>query len=189
MTVVFWYCWAVQLYDYQYNMGLLLLQRKTWTSQVDELKAAVVDAEEILQREKAAHLLELSEVMKREEAAKNALDTEKQCVADVSIRCSFEVEGYLLIYIMNRSLIKLPFVAACPLFLYFLAPLLYISLFSRTKCLFIEIRTCCISNMSDQNIAGKLFLTWFRTIAINFVHECSTINILSFPVYAVGEGT
>lgn len=65
-------------------MGLLLLQRKTWTSQVDELKAAVVDAQETLQREKAAHLLELSEVTRREEAAKNALETEKQCVADVS---------------------------------------------------------------------------------------------------------
>ena len=78
----------VQLYDYQYNMGLLLLQRKTWTSQVDELKAAVVDAQETLQREKAAHLLELSEVMGREEAAKKALDTEKECVADVSFCCS-----------------------------------------------------------------------------------------------------
>lgn len=78
---------SLQLYDYQYNMGLLLLQRKTWSSQVDELKAAVADAQGTLQREKAAHLLELTEVIRREEAAKSALETEKQCVADVSIFC------------------------------------------------------------------------------------------------------
>lgn len=94
----------VQLYDYQYNMGLLLLQRKTWTSQVDELKAAVVDAQETLQREKAAHLLELSEVVRREEAAKNALDTEKQCVADVSSCCTFEVEDHLQTFNIDSSL-------------------------------------------------------------------------------------
>lgn len=85
----------MQLYDYQYNMGLLLLQRKTWTSQVDELKAAVVDAQVTLQREKAAHLLELSEVTRREEAAKSALDIEKQCVADVSPCCPFDVDYHL----------------------------------------------------------------------------------------------
>ena len=88
----------MQLYDYQYNMGLLLLQRKTWTSEVDGYKAAVADAQETLQREKAAHLVELDEARKREEAAKAALDTEKQCVADVSTRCILEVEGYLQTY-------------------------------------------------------------------------------------------
>lgn len=74
----------LQLYDYQYNMGLLLLQRKTWSSQVDELKATVADGQETLQREKAAHLLELSEAIRREEASKKALELEKQCVVDVS---------------------------------------------------------------------------------------------------------
>lgn len=74
---------VVQLYDYQYNMGLLLLQRKNWSSQVDELKSAVADSQETLDREKAAHLLELSEAMKREEAAKKALDLERKCVNDV----------------------------------------------------------------------------------------------------------
>lgn len=73
----------VQLYDYQYNMGLLLLQRKNWSSQVDDLKSAVADSQETLDREKAAHLLDLSEAMKREEAAKKALDLERKCVNDV----------------------------------------------------------------------------------------------------------
>jgi hypothetical protein len=74
----------MQLYDYQYNMGLLLLQRKTWTSQVDELKGAISDAHETLQREKAAHLLELSEALGQLESAQKALELEKQCVLDVS---------------------------------------------------------------------------------------------------------
>lgn len=64
-------------------MGLLLLQRKNWSSQVDDLKSAVADSQETLDREKAAHLLELSEAMKREEAAKKALDLERKCVNDV----------------------------------------------------------------------------------------------------------
>jgi hypothetical protein len=78
----------MQLYDYQYNMGLLLLQRKTWTSQVDELKGAIADAHETLQREKAAHLLELSEALGRLESTQKALELEKQCVLDVSYQLS-----------------------------------------------------------------------------------------------------
>jgi hypothetical protein len=65
-------------------MGLLLLQRKEWQKQMDEQKSAVIESQEMLQQEKAAHLLELTESQKREEAAKKALDTERQCVADVS---------------------------------------------------------------------------------------------------------
>ncbi len=51
---------------------------------MDEQKSAVTESQEMLQQEKAAHLLELTESQKREEAAKKALDTERQCVADVS---------------------------------------------------------------------------------------------------------
>ncbi len=85
-----WWFWfgGMQLYDYQYNMGLLLLQRKTWTSQVDELKGAIADAHETLQREKAAHLLELSEALGRLESTQKALELEKQCVLDVSCQLS-----------------------------------------------------------------------------------------------------
>ncbi|CAM6042327.1 unnamed protein product [Sphagnum compactum] len=72
-----------ELYDYQFNMGLLLLQRKDWGKQMDEQKSAVTEAQDMLQQEKAAHLLELTEVQKHEEAAKRALNTEQQCVADL----------------------------------------------------------------------------------------------------------
>ncbi len=74
----------MQLYDYQFNMGLLLLQRKDWGKQMDEQKSAVTEAQDMLQQEKAAHLLELTEAQKCKEAAKRALNTEQQCVADVS---------------------------------------------------------------------------------------------------------
>ncbi len=90
--VIFKFWWfgfcGMQLYDYQYNMGLLLLQRKTWTSQVDELKGTISDAHETLQREKAAHLLELSEALGRLESTQKALELEKQCVLDVSCQLS-----------------------------------------------------------------------------------------------------
>ena len=75
----------MQLYDYQYNMGLLLMERNEWGQQTEKLKSIAQDAEEKLQRELAAHLLAVAEAEKREESLKQALAAEKLCVYDVSI--------------------------------------------------------------------------------------------------------
>lgn len=64
-------------------MGLLLIERKEWSSKYDQLKASSEASEISHKRERAAQSSALAEAAKREESLKKALGIEKECVANV----------------------------------------------------------------------------------------------------------
>ncbi|KVH96317.1 hypothetical protein Ccrd_001598 [Cynara cardunculus var. scolymus] len=67
----------------EYNMGLLLIENKDLSANVEELKEALSEIQEINKREEVARFMAVSETEKRVENLEKALDMEKHCRVDL----------------------------------------------------------------------------------------------------------
>ncbi|CAO1946112.1 unnamed protein product [Urochloa humidicola] len=72
-----------EIYDYQHNLGVILLERKELASKSEQLKASSEATEIMLKRERATQQSALAETRKREENLKRSLCIQQECVSNL----------------------------------------------------------------------------------------------------------
>nr|GFC55440.1 protein crowded nucleiI 4 [Tanacetum cinerariifolium] len=72
-----------EIYSLQNQMGILIIEKKEWVANYEEMKSNADSFELALKRDYAAHVASLAEAKKREEGLKKALGIEKECVFNI----------------------------------------------------------------------------------------------------------
>lgn len=75
--------WMMQIYDYQHNMGLLILEKNELSSKYEEFKASVDEADLAHRRDLSAYVSALAESKKREESLKKDVGIAEECISSV----------------------------------------------------------------------------------------------------------
>lgn len=65
-------------------MGILLLEKKEWTSKYEEIKASADLAEITHKCDEARYITTINEAKKRQDSLKKTLEVEKECRLNVS---------------------------------------------------------------------------------------------------------
>lgn len=78
------------MYDYQHNMGLLIMEKDDLLSKYEEVKSSVDEADLAHRRDLSAYVSALAEAKKREESLKKDVGVAKECISSVSPSLTFE---------------------------------------------------------------------------------------------------
>ncbi|KAI3509333.1 hypothetical protein L1887_24538 [Cichorium endivia] len=72
-----------EIYNLQNQMGILIIEKKEWVANYEQMKSTAESAEMSLKLDHASHLSALAESKKREDNLKKALGIEKECVSNI----------------------------------------------------------------------------------------------------------
>ncbi|XP_030496317.2 protein CROWDED NUCLEI 4 [Cannabis sativa] len=72
-----------EIFDHQYQMGLLILEKKELSSNYEQIKASAETAEILSKRDQASHMSALAEARKREDKLKKAIGVKEECITSI----------------------------------------------------------------------------------------------------------